>query len=390
MVDNNNNKGFQNNQNKLDFLLDNWYKKTFGENYQESISYNAFQTKINLASNDVVKALEDATMDDYLELVDQKSSEPISVETFTIPADKDSLDLIFYCSTNYFDISNPQKGLTTGMLENSIRDQFAKCNPNAAVKIIIGGNNLGEEWRFKNYKDSKIIENRGQFHGLIERKNMLISDIKRYLTIADEMGFPDAEVYLIKGYQEHVINRNLCIDVFSDVVREMKSPRVHYISEGVGPFIPCERHLKDGTIIHSEIKLLTNMRNKGKTAKSEEMSVERYNGQNKGTTTFVLNGNVFGKLNDSREYHVTGQAEYLRTTKGNKPDKSAKGYDVFSIYISPNETTVIEGSGNLFSKKAAIQLEQDYQSKKSNQLLEAIFSLVEKKLIGRSRKTGGK
>ena len=28
MVDNNNNKGFQNNQNKLDFLLDNWYKKT--------------------------------------------------------------------------------------------------------------------------------------------------------------------------------------------------------------------------------------------------------------------------------------------------------------------------------------------------------------------------
>ena len=47
---------------------------------------------------------------------------------------------------------------------------------------------------------------------------------------------------------------------------------------------------------------------------------------------------------------MTGQAEYLRTTKGNKPDKSAKGFDVFSMYISPNEITVIEGSGNLFSK----------------------------------------
>ena len=66
----------------------------------------------------------------------------------------------------------------------------------------------------------------------------------------------------------------------------------------------------------------------------------------------LLNGNVFGKLNDNAEYHVTGQAEYLRTSKGNKPDKSAKGYDVFSIYISPSELTVIEGSGNLFSKDA--------------------------------------
>lgn len=389
MVDNNG-AGFQNNQNKLDFLLDNWYKKTFGENYQENISYNAFQTKINLASNDIVKSLEDATLDDYLDLVDEKSSEPISTQTFIIPSNKDSLDLIFYCSTNYFDISNPQKGITTGTLESSIRDQFARCNPNSAVKIIIGGNNLGEEWRFKNYKDSKIIENRGQFHGLIERKNMLASDIKRYLAIADEMGFPDAEIYLIKGYQEHVISKNLCIDVFADIVKEINSPRVHYISEGVGPFIPCERHLDDGTVIHGEIKLLTNMRNKGKTANSESMSVERYNGQNKGTTTFVLNGNVFGKLNDNKEYHVTGQAEYLRTTKGNKPDKSAKGYDVFSLYISPNEITVIEGSGNLFSKDVALQLEKDYQEKKSHYLLSAIFDSIEKKLTAKKNQRGGK
>lgn len=390
MVDSNNNQGFQNNQNKLDYLLDNWYKKTFGENYKENISYNAFQTKINLASNDIVKSLEDATMDDYLELVDDKLGEAISAQTFVIPPSRDSLDLIFYCSTNYFDISNPQKGITTGTLESSIRDQFARCNPNAAVKIIIGGNNLGEEWRFKNYKDSKIIDNRGQFHGLIERKNMLVSDIKRYLRIADEMGFSDAEIYLIKGYQEHVILKNLCIDVFADIEKELNSPRVHYISEGVGPFIPCEKQLADGTVVHNEIKLVTNMRNKGKTAKSEEMSVERFNGQNKGTTTFVLNGNVFGKLNDNAEYHVTGQAEYLRTTKGNKPDKSAKGYDVFSIYISPNELTVIEGAGNLFAKDATVQLEQDYQEKKSHRLLDAIFTAIDKKLTAKNRKKGGK
>ena len=390
MVDNANNGGFQNNQNKLDFLLDNWYKKTFGENYLESISYNAFQTKINLASNDVVKALEDPTMDDYLELVDEKLSEPISSETFVVSANKDSLDLIFYCSTNYFDISNPQKGITTGMLENSIRSQFLRCNPNASVKIIIGGDNIGEEWKFKNYKDSKIIENRGQFHGLIERKNMLISDIKRYLKIAEEMGFDDVEIYLIKGHQEHVIKKNLCIDIFSDIVKEVNSPKVHYISEGVGPFIPCEKHLEDGTIIHSEIKFLTNMRNKGKTAKSEEMSVERYNGRNKGTTTFVLNGNVFGKLNDNKEYHVTGQAEYLRTTKGNKPDKSAKGYDVFSLYISPNEITVVEGFGNLFSPNTELQLMNDYQNKKTHKLLDAIFDAVEKKIVVPNKKGGKK
>ena len=72
------NKSFQNNQSKLDYLLDSWYKKTFGENYLESSSYNAFQTKINLATNDVVKALEDPTLDDYLELVDKKEHEPIS------------------------------------------------------------------------------------------------------------------------------------------------------------------------------------------------------------------------------------------------------------------------------------------------------------------------
>ena len=188
--------GFQNNQSKLDFLLDNWYKKTFGDNYIENSSYNAFQTKINLATNDVVTALQDATLDDYLELVNEKAREPISSEVFKIPANRDSLDLIFYCSTNYFDLSNPQKGLGTNKLEESIKDQFARCNPNGSIKIIIGGNNLGEEWQFKDYKDSKIINNRGQFHGLLERKAMLVEDIKRYLKIADEMGFKDAEIYL--------------------------------------------------------------------------------------------------------------------------------------------------------------------------------------------------
>lgn len=374
------NPGYQNNQSKLDYLLDNWYKKTFGENYKESSSYSAFQTKINLARNDVVEALEDPTEEDYLQLVDKKAREPISAEVFKIPASKESLDLIFYCSTNYFDLSNPQKGITNGSDEVSIRDQFARCNPNGSVKVIIGGNNLGEEWQFKHYKDSKIIENRGQFHGLIERKERLIKDIKRYLSVAKEMGFPDVEIYLIKGYQEHIIKQKLCVDVFDDVVKELNLSNVHYISEGVSPYITCEREMEDGTIIHSDIKLLTNMRNKGKSAKSEASSVERYNGQNNGTTTFVLNGNVFGKLNHREEYHVTGQAEYLRTSKGNKPDRSPKGYDVFSVYLSRNETIVVEGAGNLFSKNVGAELALDYQEKKTDMLIDAIYLEVHKKL----------
>ena len=374
------NPGYQNNQSKLDYLLDNWYKKTFGENYKESSSYSAFQTKINLARNDVVEALEDPTEEDYLQLVDKKAREPISAEVFKIPASKESLDLIFYCSTNYFDLSNPQKGITNGSDEVSIRDQFARCNPNGSVKVIIGGNNLGEEWQFKHYKDSKIIENRGQFHGLIERKERLIKDIKRYLSVAKEMGFPDVEIYLIKGYQEHVIKQKLCVDVFDDVVKELNLSNVHYISEGVSPYITCEREMEDGTIIHSDIKLLTNMRNKGQSAKSEASSVERYNGQNNGTTTFVLNGNVFGKLNHREEYHVTGQAEYLRTSKGNKPDRSPKGYDVFSVYLSRNETIVVEGAGNLFSKNVGAELALDYQEKKTDMLIDAIYLEVHKKL----------
>ena len=374
------NKGFQNNQSKLDYLLDSWYKKTFGENYKESSSYTAFQTKINLARNDVVTALEDPTEEDYFELVDKKAREPISAEVFRIPSDKESLELIFYCSTNYFDLSNPQKGITTNSDLDSIKDQFSRCNPNGSVKIIIGGNNLGEEWQFKHYKDSTIINNRGQFHGLIERKERLVKDIKRYLEVANEMGFPDTEIYLIKGYQEHIIKQKLCIDVFDDVVKEINSSKVHYIREGVSPYIICIRELEDGSNIHSDIKLLTNMRNKGKSAKSEAMSVERYDGQNNGTTTFVLNGNVFGKLNHREEYHVTGQAEYLRTSKGNKPDRSPKGYDVFSLYISKNETIVVEGCGNLFSKNVGVELAQDYQEKKTEALLSAIFNEVGKKL----------
>jgi hypothetical protein len=384
----NNKPGFQNNQNKLDYLLDSWYKKTYGENYLDSVSYNAFQTKINLASNDVVTALEDATEEDYLNLVSKKAMDPISSVVFTIPPSRESLDFIFYSSTNYFDMANPQKALTTSELETSIRDQFDRCNPNGSVKIIIGGNNIGEEWQFKNYKDSKIIENRGQFHGLIERKNRLIEDIKTYLRIADEMGYKDAEIYLIKGYQEHVINKKLCVDVFQDVVNELGSNRVHYISEGVSPYIRCVKQNKDGTIVNNEIKLLSNMRNKGKTAKSEEMSVERYNGESKGTTTFVLNGNVFGKLNDKNEYHVTGQAEYLRTTKGNKPDKSAKGYDVFSAYLSKGEIIVVEGSGKLFYRDADLQLEKYHEKTRTKKLIDAVLDKIEKKLLskGNSRR----
>ncbi|MBR3891619.1 MAG: hypothetical protein IKJ30_06095 [Bacilli bacterium] len=379
-MENPNKPGYQNNATKLELLLDNWYKKTFGENYEESSSYSAFQTKINLARNDVVEALEDPTEEDYLQLVDKKAREPISAEVFTVPASKESLDLIFYCSTNYYDLSNPQKGITSGNDLANIRDQFARCNPNGAVKVIIGGNNLGEEWQFKHYKDSKIIDNRGQFHGLIERKERLIKDIKRYLSVAKEMGFPDVEIYLIKGYQEHIIKQKLCVDVFDDVVKELNLPNVHYIREGISPYVTCVRELEDGTVIHSDIKLLTNMRNKGKSAKSEASSVERYNGQNNGTTTFVLNGNVFGKLNHREEYHVTGQAEYLRTSKGNKPDRSPKGYDVFSVYLSRNETIVVEGAGNLFSNNVGAELALDYQEKKTDMLIDAIYTEVHKKL----------
>ena len=46
-MENPNKPGYQNNASKLELLLDNWYKKTFGENYEESSSYSAFQTKIN-------------------------------------------------------------------------------------------------------------------------------------------------------------------------------------------------------------------------------------------------------------------------------------------------------------------------------------------------------
>ena len=94
-----------NNQNKIDYLLDIWYKETFD---------SEFIGKLNLDRNEFVKSTKPGTFADYLEHVQKKSFGKISNHVITLSPEQKALQLVFWYYTGCLDSSN----FLSGVLEN--------------------------------------------------------------------------------------------------------------------------------------------------------------------------------------------------------------------------------------------------------------------------------
>lgn len=379
---------------KNNYILEKFYEENFQKKDAELLE-NFKVSKVNLATNEVVENLDPALVDDYVSEVLNRKANIISDNTITLNKNEECLNLVFYCSTNYFDMSNPQKGICSGKNEE-ILSNLASVNKNGKTIVVFGGDLLGEEWQIKYLKNAKIENNKALYFGLNKRKARLIRDIKKFFTYSDRLGL-DIDLYLMRGYQEHFIVKELNRDVMEEVLLELSDKyvkdnksRLHLLNGGVSLALNVVKKNANKSSYNATVGFQTNMKNKTLTAKGEASASYSYNGSIPSNVCFVCNGNFAGKLGD-RTYHVSGQSQYMRTPKGKKPQLAPKGYNVFTLYVEDNnEITVQEGGANIFPKGLEIQNEIYKENKKRKYLLEACDGLIKTQLnkIKLSREVG--
>ncbi|MBE5745799.1 MAG: hypothetical protein E7359_00720 [Clostridiales bacterium] len=377
-------KGPYTNAVKNNYILEKFYEENF-QKKDASILESFKVSKVNLATNEVVEGLETPLVEDYVQEVLSRKISVVSDNVVEIAKNQECLNLIFYCSANYFDMSNPQKGICSGKNEEIIAN-LSSVNPNGKTVVVFGGDLLGEEWQIKYLKNARIENNKALYFGLNKRKNRLIRDIKKFFSFSEKLGL-DIDIYLMRGHQEHFIIKELNRDIFEEVVLELQDKyvsngktKLHYLSSGVSLALNVVKKNKNKPAYSATIGLQTNMKNKTLTARGEASASYSYNGSLPSNVCFVCNGNFAGKLGD-RTYHVSGQSQFIRTPKGKKPQLAPKGYNVFTVYVeNDNELTVQEGGANIFPKGLELQNEEYKENKKQEILLETCEKLIKDQL----------
>lgn len=368
---------------KENYILEKFYEENF---LKKDVAFleNFKVSKVNLAKNDVVENLDPASVDDYVSEVLKKKRDVVSDETIELNKDDECLNLIFYCSTNYFDIDNPQKGICSGKNEEILKN-LSEVNVNGKTAVIFGGNLLGEEWQLKYLKNARIENNKALYFGLNKRKYRLIRDIKKFFTISERLGL-NIDLYLMRGFQENFIIKELNRDIMEEVYCELKNKfldengcKLHYLDGGSSLALNVVKKNKNRTNFTATIGLQTSMNNKSLTAKGED-SASRKNRTLPVDATFVCNGNYCGKLDDFT-FHVSGQSQYLRTSKNNTQSLAPKGYNVFTVYLeNDNELTIQEGGYNIYPQSLNIQKENYKEAKKTDLLFKICTTEFNKKM----------
>ncbi len=368
---------------KENYILEKFYEENF---LKKDVAFleNFKVSKVNLAKNDVVENLDPASVDDYVSEVLKKKRDVVSDETIELNKNDECLNLIFYCSTNYFDIDNPQKGICSGKNEEILKN-LSEVNVNGKTAVIFGGNLLGEEWQLKYLKNARIENNKALYFGLNKRKYRLIRDIKKFFTISERLGL-NIDLYLMRGFQENFIIKELNRDIMEEVYCELKNKfldengcKLHYLDGGSSLALNVVKKNKNRTNFTATIGLQTSMNNKSLTAKGED-SASRKNRTLPVDATFVCNGNYCGKLDDFT-YHVSGQSQYLRTSKNNTQSLAPKGYNVFTVYLeNDNELTIQEGGYNIYPQSLNIQKENYKEAKKTDLLFKICTTEFNKKM----------
>ena len=177
---------------KENYILEKFYEENFLKKDAQYLE-NFKVSKVNLAKNDVVENLDSASVEDYVNEVLKKKRDVVSSETITLDKNHECLNLVFYCSTNYFDIDNPQKGICSGKNEEIINN-LSDVNARGKTAVIFGGNLLGEEWQLKYLKNARIQNNKALYFGLNKRKYRLMRDIKKFFTLGERLGL-DLKLY---------------------------------------------------------------------------------------------------------------------------------------------------------------------------------------------------
>ena len=329
------------NKQKENILMDKYFKDNFEK---EQIG------KVNLDKNEVVLNMKSATSSNYTDELLDKKVKTLSSEIINMEKGKKALKIVAYCSTNYYDLNNPQKGRVDNRYVTALKNELETHDPEIKTIAFFGGDLLGEEWTMAHLKKATITKDGVAIYwGLNKRKQKLLTDIKIALATG-------ADVYLMQGAQEHKIFKETGRDILKEVAEYFNSPRVKYIDEGTT--VICNLVSNNGRKVYNTIGFQTNMIGKAQDSKGDFNAAIKSNGAINADVVFVMNGNAAGKFG-SNIYHVSGQSMFKKTAKGKRPQLAPSNYNVFTIYPEGNHNlTVVEGSPeNLYSESLVLEKE---------------------------------
>jgi hypothetical protein len=369
-----------NNSNKIDFLLEIWYKETFDSD---------LIGKLNLEKNEFVKNTKQGIFSDYLQHIQKKNIARISNNVVTLSPEQKALQLVFWYNTGCLDSSNFQNGV----LENADYNKSLKRDiqnykkEDGKIVVVMAGNLIGKEWQFKNLKDAftkMSIEWDGDnvkkeirriFYGLKKRKQRVINDIKYALRCGAD------EVLIMKGPEEFDVFKKTGYDVMEDIVKAVDDERLKYITDGTETKINVVKENGRGKKAYYNTMRISHTNN----TKSANPSIMERPGQylkmDRADVAFICGGNYTAAVKNENEFFPSGQLTYQNTQKSKKPEFMFNDGNVYQVYPEgDNELTVVKGGQCLYQNNLPLYQNIFNQKQKINALGQLAKEKIDEKI----------
>lgn len=372
------------NPKKSETLLEYWCKANL---LQED--YQRWQKQlVNYATMEEVEKFIFAKKSDYVEQLLDKKTKQISDEEIVLDKDHKYLKIVFFSSAHYYDVGNHQ------VLNNRkvFQEKLATNNDSTKTVVIFAGDLLGTEWKMKDFRDAKFVENKDGsaeitdkqgkkvlYYGLNKRMQELERDVKYALKSG-------AEVYLMRGAEEHDIYKSIGRNILKEVYERAKLKpdpeydigNLHYINEGASLKVNFARQKEDGSVVYGTIGLQTNNNDKAYTTQGSIRASEKSNGTLNADVRFVTNANAVG--NFGTVFYVSPQSKYLRTPKGKKPNEAPRDNDVFMLSMEEPHNIEVRVGDFIPDIKSALKIEAYKEQYKNKQLIEIAKKKIDQKL----------
>lgn len=367
------------NKQKEQKLLNIFYEENFRKK-DKALFEQFIISKVNLATNDTIENADIAGAKDYVSQLAEKKTASVTRHIINIKSNQPGFNLLFYTGANYYDNSNPQFGRKDDLTRKAMKHQISKVNKQGGTHLIIS-DVFGWEWEIKYLRNAVIKDDKIYYFGINSRKERAVRDIKAYMILAQRAGLKDFHIYLMRGAQEHKIQKELGRDVFQEIYDELSFNNLHYIDEGVSLGMNVIK--KGQSTKYGILGIQTNQTGKASTIQGANRSAYKDNGELFANVIFRCNSNVVGKLVGNEIYNVSNQSSFYRTPKGKKPELSTKFYDVFWLNLENDyEFSVVEGGTNIFDDNLALERKLHENCIKKQVLLKCCLQTIQNGLSG--------
>lgn len=374
---------------KSNKLLDYWCK----ENLLPA-DYKRWQKQlVNYATMEEVEKFVFANKSDYdAQLLDKKTKQ-ISDQEIVLDKAHKFLKLVFFSSAHYYDMGNPQMKGNRGVF----REKLKTNREDVKTVVVFGGDLFGTEWKMKNFRNAKFAENEDGSANLTDEQgnvvlyyglNKRMKELEKDIMYALKSG---AEVYLMRGAEEHDIYKSVGRNILKEVYERMQAAleklqmnksMLHYIDEGASLSVNFAREKENDDVVYGAIGFQTNNTDKAFSTQGSIRASEKNNGNLNCDVRFVTNANAVGNFG-SNTFFVSPQCQYLRTPQGKKPSVAPRDNDVFMLSMEEPHNISVRVGDFVPDIEDAIA-EKEYQEEYKNKVL---LDIAQKKLDQKIKST---